>query len=153
VPDWISKNQGHAFPRVPEQDWPQHACFLENAMVLPAARGRGFQRKLLGARLVHIAATDLRWICAGVHLQNTVSWANLIASGMRIVGIRTDRGYPTLGLLRSADGSGLETDDNDRAYVHVGNATEHEAILKEGYIGAHVNSSGSVVYQRLSGAK
>ena len=42
----------------------------------------------------------MRW---GIHLQNSVSWANLLARGMAIAGIRFDLGYPIIGLLSSCD--------------------------------------------------
>lgn len=76
------------FPRVPERDWPLRACLLENTLVLPTARGRGYQRALLAVRVSHAASARMKWICAGVQLQNSVSWANLLAIGMAIVGIR-----------------------------------------------------------------
>ena len=39
VPDENHPNAGLPFPLVPEEDWSLCACFLENTMVLPAARG------------------------------------------------------------------------------------------------------------------
>ena len=44
IPDENHSNAGFSFHLVPEEDWSPYVCFLENTMVLPAARGRGFQR-------------------------------------------------------------------------------------------------------------
>src|SRR5262249_17040541 len=74
VPDRNHRTQGPPFPLVPAEDWPLSACLLENTMVRPAARGRGFQRRLFDVRISHAASARMRWICAGVHLSNVVSW-------------------------------------------------------------------------------
>ena len=44
IPDENHPNAGFSFHLVPEEDWSLYVCFLENTMVLPAARSRGFQR-------------------------------------------------------------------------------------------------------------
>lgn len=140
---------GPPFPRVPQQDWPGRACFLEGAMVLAAARGRGYQRKLLDVRLVHAASARMRWACAAARLENRVSWANLLAGGMAIVGLRSDAGYPLLGLLRPLGASAWQTDADDRIPVGALDAAGHRAASQNGYIGVRLSGHGSVIYQRL----
>ena len=132
-----------------EEDWSLYTCFLEHAMVLPTARGRGYQRALLDARLAHAASAKMRWVCAGVHFQNSVSWANLLAKGMAIAGIRFDPGYPVLGLLRSLDARVFTSDSSNRAPVSAHDAFQHQAALQNGYIGVRLASDGAVIYQRL----
>lgn len=46
VPDENHPNNGLPFPLVPGEE-AALLCFLENTMVVPAARGRGYQRILL----------------------------------------------------------------------------------------------------------
>lgn len=150
VPDENHPNAGLPFPLVPEEDWSLCACFLENTMVLPAARGRGYHRILLRTRLSHAASTKMRWICAGVHLQNSVSWANLLAKGMAIAGIRFDLGYPIIGLLSSFDALALPSDSNDQVSIRSQDPSQHQAALQDGYIGVSLASDGAVIYQRLS---
>ena len=150
IPDENHPNAGLPFPLVPEEDWSLCACFLENTMVLPAARGRGYHRILLRARLSHAASAKMRWICAGVHLQNSVSWTNLLAKGMAITGIRFDPGYPIIGLLRSCDAPGLTSDSSDQLSVRAQDPSQHQAALQDGYIGVRFASDGAVIYQRLS---
>ena len=150
VPDENHPNAGLPFPLVPEEDWSLCACFLENTMVLPAARGRGYHRILLRTRLSHAASTKMRWICAGVHLQNSVSWANLLAKGMAIAGIRFDLGYPIIGLLSSFDALALPSDSNDQVSIRAQDPSQHQAALQDGYIGVRLVSPGAVIYQRLS---
>lgn len=82
-------------------------------MVRPAARGRGHQGTLLDARIAHAASAKMRWICSGVHLQNSLSWANLLAKGMVIAGIRFDYGYPVIGLLRALEAPRLVSNSSD----------------------------------------
>jgi hypothetical protein len=92
VPNENHPNDGIPFPLVLEEDWPRYACFLDNTMVLPAARGRGYQRILVDVRFSYAASIKMRWICAAVQVRNFVSWANLLAKGMAIVGMRFDLG-------------------------------------------------------------
>ena len=150
IPDENHPNVGLPFPLVPEEDWSVCACFLENTMVLPAVRGRGYHRILLRARLAHAASVKMKWICAGVHLQNVVSWTNLLARGMTITGIRFDLGYPIIGLLRSCDALALPSDSNDQVWIRAQDPSQHQAALQDGYIGVRLGSDGGVIYQRLS---
>jgi hypothetical protein len=136
------------FPIVPEADWPRHAALLENTMVLPAARGRGYQRALLDVRMFRAAASGMRWICAGANLRNEMSWANLLAKGMAIAGL-LDRGFPLIGLLAPVEAASLKTDPADRVAVAAQDEAHHQAVLRDGYIGLRRAADGSVVYQRL----
>lgn len=138
------------FLRVPEEDWPLRACMVENAMVLPAARGRGFQRVLFDVLLSHAASAQMRWICAAVHFRNSVSWINLLAKKMAIVGIRSDAGYPLVGLLRGVDALMPASDSSDRISVAVRDLSQHQTALQDGYVGARLAPDGAVVYQRAS---
>lgn len=147
VPAATHPNEGPAFPLVPETDWPLHACFLENAMVRPEARGRGHQRALLDVRLAQAASAGMRWVCGGVQLRNRVSWRNLLALGMVIAGIRFDLGAPVIGVLRSVDGTAPGSDQRDRVVVGADDADRHQATLAAGYVGVRVTGDG-VVYQR-----
>lgn len=133
-----------------EEDWALYTCFLENAMVLPEARGRGYQRALLDARLAHAVSAKMRWICAGAHLQNSVSWTNLLAKGMAIAGMRFDAGYPIVGLLRSFDKLTLAAEPSDRVSVSAHDHSQHQAALRNGYIGLGLASDGAVIYRRLA---
>jgi hypothetical protein len=150
VPDENHPNAGLPFPLVPEEDWSRWACFLENTMVLPAARGRGYHRILLDARLCHAASAAMRWICAGIHLQNSLSWANLLARGMAIAGIRCDLDYPIIRLLSSCDAVALTSDSSDQVSISAQDPSQHQAALQDGYIGVRLASDGAVIYQRLS---
>jgi GNAT superfamily N-acetyltransferase len=135
------------FPLVPEADWPCHAAFLENAMVLPAARGRGYQRALLDVRMFRAAASGMRWICSGCNLRNAASWSNLLARGMAIVGL-LDRGFPLIGLLAAVDAAMLVSDPRDRVAVAAQDQAGHQAVLRDGYIGVRLATDGTVIYQR-----
>lgn len=137
------------FPLVPEADWPHRAAFLENAMVLPAARGRGVQRALLRLRLAHAAAAGMQWVCAGASLRNEASWRNLLAEEMTIVGL-VDRAVPTLGLLTAFDTDALATDPDDRLSVAAQDRAGHQAALGHGYVGVSLAPDGTVTYRRLS---
>jgi hypothetical protein len=140
------------FPRVPVDDWALGACFLENTMVRRSARGRGFQRLLFEERVAHAARAKMKWVCSGVHLDNTVSWSNLLAKGMAIVGIRFDLGHPVIGLLKALDNeAALASDPNDHLLVELGEAKRHEAALDAGYVGVRPIGD-TVVYQRLLSA-
>jgi GNAT superfamily N-acetyltransferase len=138
------------FPRVPAEDWQHHAAFLENTMVRRSARGRGYQRMLLDARIDHAERAKMRWVCSGVHLDNVVSWTNLLAKGMAIVGMRFDPGHPVVGLLKAFSPGALASDPSDHMMVPVAQAARHEAAIDAGYIGVqHIGDT--VVYQRLIG--
>jgi GNAT superfamily N-acetyltransferase len=140
---------GPPFPRIPAQDWPARACFVENALVEPAARGRGYQRALFDVRAAHARRVGMRWLCSGVHLGNTVSWANLLAKGMVIAGMRVDPGYPIIGLLLPLATPPLATDATDRRLVDAPDAAGHAAALQQGYIGVRRDARGAVVYERV----
>jgi hypothetical protein len=139
-------NQGTPFPLVPAEDGPLKACFLENTIVRPAARGRGHQRTLLDVRIAHAASAKMRWIWSGVHLQNSVSWANLLAKGMVIAGIPFDYGYPVIGLLRALGAPRLVSDSSDRMSVPANDPSRHNAVLQAGYIGVRLAPGGEVIY-------
>lgn len=137
------------FPLVPATDWPFYAAFLENAMVRPAARGRGHQRALLDVRLFRAAALGMRWICAGANLHNAVSWRNMLAKGMAIAGMRDDLGFPLIGLVAALDKRALHSDPRDRMAVAAQDQARHQAALRGGYIGVRLADDGDVIYQRL----
>lgn len=137
------------FPIVPEEDWTLRAGGLANTMVLPATRGRGYQRVLVEARVSHAKSAGMRWIYAGIHLRNSVSWSNLISTGMAIVGMRTDFGYPLIGLLCKADGRPLAFDKGDRMLVEEHETSQHQGALDAGYVGVRTDSRGLVLYCRL----
>jgi hypothetical protein len=135
--------------RISARDWTRATCFLENAMVRREARGRGYQRALLTARLAHAASLDMRWAFAGVHLHNAVSWRNLLAHGMAIVVVRVDPQHPMIGLIRSFDASAVATDPSDRLSVAAHEPSQHQAALLDGYIGVGIGADGGVIYQKL----
>jgi len=136
------------FPRVPGEDWQHRAAFLENTMVRRAARGRGYQRMLLDARIEHAERAGMAWVCSGVHLDNVVSWSNLMAKGMVIVGIRFDPGYPVIGLLKGFKADALASDSTDHVLVPLADAKRHEMVIDAGYVGVRPIGD-TVVYQRL----
>lgn len=142
-------NPGPAFPLVPEADWPLRACGFEGTVVRPAARGRGLQRALVAARVARAARMGMRWACAGVRLENAVSWANLLAQHFVIAGMRSDLGYPVLGLLRPLEAEAVRTDPGDRLPVGAGDPASHQAALDAGYVGVRLAPDGSVTYERL----
>lgn len=92
----------------------------------------------------------MRWICAGIHLQNSVSWANLLARGMAIAGIRFDFGYPIIELLSPCDAVALTSDSSDQVSICSQDPSQHQAVLQDGYIGVRLASDGAVIYPRLS---
>ena len=94
-------------------------------------------------------SAKMGWFCAGVHLQNFVSWANLLTKGMAIAGIRCNFGYPTIGLLRSIDALALLSDSSDQVSIRGQDSSQHHAALQVGYIGVRLASNGAVIYQRL----
>ena len=149
VPDGGHPLPGPRFRHVPEADWARHACFLANTMVLPAARGRGHQRALVGARLAHAASAGMRWMCAGVALRNSVSWANLLVKGLAIADIRCDLGYPIIGLLRAVGAPELASDPNDQVVVGAHDHVRHQAALQAGYLGTCLAPGGAVIYRRM----
>jgi GNAT superfamily N-acetyltransferase len=140
------------FPLVPAADWPCHAAFLESAMVRPAARGRGYQRALLDARMFHATMAGMKWICAGANLRNEVSWANLLARGLAIAGL-LDLGFPRIGLVAAVDAAALTTDPADRVAVAAQDQAGHQAALRDGYVGVRMAGDGTVIYQRLARPK
>jgi GNAT superfamily N-acetyltransferase len=148
-PDHPNPQSDPPFPLVPAADWPCHAAFLENAMVLPAARGRGFQRALLLLRLAHAAVSGMKWVCAGANLRNEASWRNLLAEEMAIVGL-IDRGFPAIGLLAAFDADALATVADDRLAVPAQDQAGHQAALRDFYVGVGLAPEGTVIYRRLS---
>jgi hypothetical protein len=141
---------GVPFPLVPAADWPLYACFLQNTIVRPEARGRGHQRTLFDARLAHAQLARMKWVCAGVHLENRASWANLLARGMVVGGVRFDPGYPILGLARSFDPRALRTDAADTREVDAGDGKAIEAATRAGYVGVRLEGDALVFARRLS---
>jgi ribosomal protein S18 acetylase RimI-like enzyme len=149
LPTLTLPNQGTGFPRVPAQDWPRHAAFLANALVAPAARGRGLHRRMLALRIERARATGMRWSCAGVALANRASWRNLLALGMRICGIRFDLGPPLLGLAMPLQpGTALACDARDELRIAARDADAHRAACERGYLGVRCAADEHVVYQR-----
>lgn len=140
-------HHGPPFPRVPEEDWPNNSAFLENTIVAPAARGRGFQRALIDLRTAHAKAAGVRWMCAGVHLANEISWRNLLASGMVIVGIRAANGQAVIGLLKSFDNNALRSSITNLRLVAAQDTDGHLHATERGYIGKRMSTWGFVVYQ------
>lgn len=138
--------------RIAEGDWARRTAFLENAMVLSAARGRGYQRALLDARLAHVRRAGMRWVFAGVNFWNTISWSNLLRRGLAIGGIRFDRAEPILGMLHALDAAALASAAGDRISVKYDDVSEHRAALERGYVGVLAGARGDVIYQRLSPA-
>lgn len=139
--------QGPPFPRVPKEDWPNHAAFLENTIVAPAARGRGFQRALIDLRTAHAKVAGARLVCAGVSLGNEVSWRNLLASGMVIVGIRVVSGQAVIGLLKSFDDNALRSSYTNLRLVAANDTGGHLDAMERGYLGKRMTTWGYVVYQ------
>lgn len=149
LPDPDGPDPGPPFPLVPEDDWPRRACGLGGTVVRPRARGRGFQRALVDARLAWAVRAGARWACAGVRLENAVSWRNLLARGFAVVGMRDDPGYPILGLLRPLGTGVLRTDPLDRRAVAALDPAGHREALDAGYLGSRLAPDGRVTYERL----
>jgi hypothetical protein len=135
------------FPIVPPGDWPLHAAFVASTLVLPAARGRGHQRRFLDRRIADARAAGMRWLCGGGHLANVASWRNLLARGFMIGGMRRDYGFPVIGLAYSFDGA-VETDPADALRIPLENADEHESAFAKGYLGVRVEPGGAIAYER-----
>ncbi len=135
------------FPMVPEADWPHGCCGMEHALVHQAARGRGFQRALLAARLAHAADMGTSWAIAGTRLANAASWRNLLAAGFAIVGQRHDMGAPLLGLLRGVTAP-LPTQPADLVLVDAADSAGHDAALAAGLVGVALAADGRVPYRR-----
>jgi GNAT superfamily N-acetyltransferase len=140
---------GLRFPRVPAADWPGGCCGMEAALVHPAARGRGFQRALLAARLAHAGRAGARWAIAGTRLANVPSWRNLLAAGFAIVGQRHDMGAPLIGLLRGV-AAPLDTLPADLLLVDAADAMGHDAALAAGLVGVALEADGRVLYRRAA---
>jgi GNAT superfamily N-acetyltransferase len=139
---------GVPFPLVPAADWPLRACFLQNTIVRPEARGRGYQRALFDARLAHASLAKMKWVCAGVHLENRASWANLLAKGMVIGGIRFDPGYPIIGLARAFDPRAVRTLAEDARALDPRDGKAIEAATRAGYVGVRLEDA-SLRFERL----
>jgi GNAT superfamily N-acetyltransferase len=135
--------------RISELDWARATCFLENDMVRREARGRGYQRALVTARLAYAASLNMRWAFAGVHLRNAVSWRNLLAHGMAVVVLRFDPRHPVIGLIRSFDAVAIATDPSDQLSVAAHEPSQHQAALLDGYIGVATAADGGVLYQKV----
>jgi predicted GNAT superfamily acetyltransferase len=139
--------QGPPFPRVPKEDWPNNAAFLENTIVTAAARGRSFQRALIDLRTAYAKKSGARMVCSGVHLGNEISWRNLLASGMAIVGIRVVNGQAVIGLLKSFDDSALRSSITNLRLVAAQDTDGHLDAIERGYIGKRMSTWGYVIYQ------
>jgi hypothetical protein len=135
-----------AFPRVPIEDWTNHVAFFDNDVVRSDMRGRGLQRVLFDIRLAHARATGRRWFCAGVHAGNVVSWRNLIAKGMAIVGFADFHAYPLVALLRAEHGGALAT-TGPACLAAAHDLAAHQRALNEGMIGVAFDQ-GVVTYRR-----
>jgi GNAT superfamily N-acetyltransferase len=138
--------------RLSEEDWGFSTCFLANALVHPAARGRGYQRLMIAARLKHAAAARMKWAFAGVHLENAASWRNLLAHEMAAVMVSPDPRHPLIGLLRGFGSAALATDARASISVCAADAAQHQAALQRGYIGTHLGPDGAVIYRKLVSA-
>jgi GNAT superfamily N-acetyltransferase len=148
IPNAERPNQLEPLPRiVPKDDFPLHAAILENAMVAPKARGRGHQRALLDARVAYAKAVGMRWIGGGARLGNVVSWRNMLACGMTIVGVRVHSGHAYVGLLLSIEKGVPRSSLTNRRLVPAEDTDAHLRALDAGYVGTQLTSSGFVVYQ------
>jgi hypothetical protein len=134
-------------PHVPKLDCSLHTAVLENAIVAPAARGRGYQRMLVNMRMAHAKAAGMRWISAGSRLGNVISWRNLLASHMAIVALRVNNGQAVIGLLRPLIDDALSSSIINRRLVAAHDTDGHLHALESGYIGTRITATGFVVYQ------
>jgi GNAT superfamily N-acetyltransferase len=139
------------FPFIEPEHWRVGTAMLEYAMVLPSARGRGLQRRLMQARLNQAAAAHMQWACTGMVFRNTVSFTNALRCGMTIVGTRVNGNVPVIGLLKPLTAlvsEQLRTDANDELHVSMQDFAQHVAALNRGYLGIGVTRAGVVRYQR-----
>jgi GNAT superfamily N-acetyltransferase len=134
-------------PHVPRADCSLHTAFLENAMVAPVARGRGYQRMLVNMRMAHAKAVGIRWGGAGARLGNVISWRNLLASNMAIVAPRVNNGQAVIGLLRPLIDDAMPSSIVNRRLVATNDTDGHLHALESGYIGTRITTTGLVVYQ------
>ena len=139
---------GLPFPIVPPADWPRHAAFVANTLVMPAARGRGYQRALLERRIADAGSFGMRWLCAGSHLENVTSWRNLLARGFVVAGMRLDYGFPVIGLVFPYDREALTSDPADALRIPLRDIAAHGSAFAESYIGVRFEQDGTIVYQR-----
>ena len=139
---------GLPFPIVPPADWPRHAAFVANTLVLPVARGRGYQRALLERRIEDAGACGMRWLCAGAHLENMISWRNLLARGFAVAGMRLDYGFPVIGLVFPYDREALTSDPADALRIPLRDVAGQQSAFAESYIGVRVDPDGTIEYQR-----
>jgi hypothetical protein len=141
-------SDGLPFPIVPPEDWPRRAAFVANTLVLPKARGRGYQRALLDRRIADAEAAGMRWLCGGAHLENFVSWRNLVARGFVVAGVRLDYGFPVIGLLYGYGPRALASDPEDALRVALRDVAGHQAAFGEGRVGVRVEPDGTIEYRR-----
>jgi GNAT superfamily N-acetyltransferase len=148
IPNIEHPNQLEPLPHImPKSDFTLHTAVLENAMVAPHARGRGYQRALIDARVAYARKVGMRWIGVGARVANVVSWRNLLASGLVIVGVRVNGGQAFIGLLQSIEKRALLSSLTNRRLVPAEDADGHLRALEAGYVGTQLTSSGFVVYQ------
>jgi len=142
-------NAGTPFPLVPVADWPHHAAFLENAIVHPAWRGRGFQRGLIAVRQARARRAGMRWICAGVRIENLASWRNLLGQGLLLAGLRDDGGRVLMGLLGAAEPGALATDGAASTRVPLADLAGHRQALAGGHLGVGWDAAAqALIYRR-----
>lgn len=164
IPTKEAPNPPDDVPYVAADEWQYHTAMLENAMVLPAKRGRGYQRALIESRIRFATKLGMRWVFTGVLLRNTMSLRNLLASDMVIVGTRKMNGEQVIGLVHRtwharsareasrADTLGVITGSSvidGKRVVSIDDALAHERALADGYVGARLLPSGRVLYQRF----
>jgi hypothetical protein len=147
IPSAEYPNQLPPLPHVPRADCSLHTAVLENAMVAPVARGRGYQRMLVNMRMAHAKAVGMHWVGAGSRLGNVISWRNLLASSMAIVALRVNNGQAVIGLLRPLIDDALPSSIVNRRLVAAHDTDGHLHALESGYIGTRITTTGLVVYQ------
>ncbi len=135
--------------RIAPRDWSAATCFLGNAMVRPESRGRGYQRDLIAARLVHAEAIGMRWVFSGAHAANAVSCRNLLAEGMAVAFVRRVSGSPILGFVSGLSAAAIRSNPGDRIVVGGLDPVRHSAALERGYVGRSMAADGAIVYERL----
>jgi ribosomal protein S18 acetylase RimI-like enzyme len=140
---------GGGFPRLSASDWAHRTAFMENAMVAPEARRRGLHRALVDARLADARLAAMEWLTSGARLRNPSSWYGLIASGMTLVGARTDaQGHEVVALLLPLNGRPIATDPQDLKRISRDDAQAHILALNAGYLGIGVEHGDRVIYAR-----